>query len=45
MSIMNVLLFLDFEGTDADTQSERKISHISFKLQLDGEKKKTHNTS
>uniref|UniRef100_A0A8D3EE82 Knl1 C-terminal RWD domain-containing protein n=2 Tax=Scophthalmus maximus TaxID=52904 RepID=A0A8D3EE82_SCOMX len=39
------LVYEKSKGTDADTQSERKISHISFKLQLDGEKKKTHNTS
>ena len=29
-----------FEGNDAGNQSERKISHITLRLQLDGEGKK-----
>ncbi|XP_040921109.1 uncharacterized protein knl1 isoform X2 [Toxotes jaculatrix] len=30
------------KGTDADDQCERKISHITFKLQLDDEKSQCH---
>ncbi|AWP20304.1 putative protein CASC5 [Scophthalmus maximus] len=36
------LVYEKSKGTDADTQSERKISHISFKLQLDDEKSQFH---
>lgn len=33
-----IYLLIVFKGNEADNQSERKISHITFKHQLDGEK-------
>ncbi|XP_018538037.1 kinetochore scaffold 1 [Lates calcarifer] len=36
------LVYEKSNGTDADNQSERKISHITFKLQLDDEKSQCH---
>ncbi|XP_031717532.1 kinetochore scaffold 1 isoform X2 [Anarrhichthys ocellatus] len=36
------LLYEQSSGTDAGDQSERKISHVSFKLQLDDEKSQGH---
>ncbi|XP_035474436.2 uncharacterized protein knl1 isoform X2 [Scophthalmus maximus] len=36
------LVYKKSKGTDADNQSERKISHINFKLQLDDEKSQFH---
>lgn len=37
--------FIVFEGNDADNESERKISHITFRRQIDGEKKTYINSS
>ncbi|XP_023270916.1 kinetochore scaffold 1 isoform X2 [Seriola lalandi dorsalis] len=36
------LAYEKYKGTGADNQSERKISHITFKLQLDDEKSQPH---
>ncbi|XP_053301738.1 uncharacterized protein knl1 [Pleuronectes platessa] len=36
------LVYEKSEGTDADHQTERKISHINFKLQLNDEKSRCH---
>ncbi|KAM6905878.1 uncharacterized protein PEZ65_017211 [Lycodopsis pacificus] len=36
------LLYEQSSGTDAGDQSERKISHVSFKFQLDDEKSQGH---
>ncbi|XP_071323973.1 outer kinetochore KNL1 complex subunit KNL1 isoform X2 [Trachinotus anak] len=36
------LVYEKYKGTDADNQSERKISHITFNLQLDDEKSQCH---
>lgn len=37
--IIDVLLGIVSKGNDTDNQPERKISDITFTLQLDGEKK------
>lgn len=34
--------FIVFEGNDADNESERKISHITFRRQIDDEKSQCH---